>query len=63
MLLCQSSKFGGSNKGEIGRIKEKDRPALFADLVGQPEIAKFVGCGIVASKFKFGYFLPEFHCI
>ncbi len=28
MLLCQSSKFGCSDKGEIGRIEEQHCPLL-----------------------------------
>jgi hypothetical protein len=42
MLVCQNSKFGGSNKGEIGGTKEQDRPSLPADLVDQPEVGEFV---------------------
>jgi len=40
VLLCQSSEFGRSDEGEIGRIEEEDRPAAVADLLAHADLAE-----------------------
>jgi hypothetical protein len=59
VLLCQSSKFGRSNEGKIGRVKEKDRPAILGELVLQTKIAEFVLRRIVSGEFEIRNFLAE----
>jgi len=40
MLLCQSSELGCSDKGEISRIKEEDRPLPVRLQVRKADLSK-----------------------
>jgi hypothetical protein len=58
ILLCQSSKFGGSNEGEIGGIEEEDGPFLCGFLPCQGDLAEIALTGSKVSSLKSGTFCP-----
>ncbi len=55
ILLCQSSKFGGSDEGKIGGIKEKDGPLLCRLLRGQRYLGEIAFGRIEGFKFEIWY--------
>jgi hypothetical protein len=59
ILLCQSSKFRGSDEGEIGGIKEKYRPLLCCFLGGEADFAEIALDRIERLQFEIRDSLPD----
>jgi hypothetical protein len=58
MLLCQSSKLGGSDKSEIGRIKEKDRPLAAFSQCLQIHLSEVAPLRFISFKLEIRDILP-----
>jgi len=54
ILLRQSSKFRCSDKGEIGRVKEKDRPFLCSLQAREADLAEIRFCRLKGFEFEIG---------
>lgn len=59
VLLCQSSKFSGSDEGKIGGIEEEDRPFLCGLLSCQGYFAEIALHGIEGLQLEIRYCLSD----
>jgi hypothetical protein len=59
ILLCQSSEFRCSDKGEVGGVEEKDGPFFCGLQVRKTDFAEIRFCRFKGFEFEIGNFLSN----